>query len=490
MASVNEGFQNDEIQINESVLNEEDGTKIDYSKAQKKPQITAAIAAAVTGIVLGTILGWASPVQTQLQGTDNTGDPNSIWYLHLTEDEMSWVSSLVTLGALFGGMTGGIFMDLWGRKTTLILICAPYVLSWLLLVVSINPSMLYVARIIAGFAGGICSVVCPCYLGEISTPPVRGVLGCFFQLSVCVGLITSSVMGLGLGWRLMSAVLEIFPVIAVFGLIFVPESPYYLLKKGLRNDAINSLRWLRGNEFDVELEISELEISVENDMAVDSKASDLLRPWAYRPIIVALLLMIFQQVSGINAVLFNAVDIFIFAGSTIEPLVANILINVIQLVVALLCSAFIERLGRRVLFMTSQLICGVSICVLGVFFYLQRTDSKVTETIGWLPLASLMIYIAGFSVGSGPIPWLMTGEVVPRKVKSLGVSLATLTNWGLAFIVTKTFVYIKAGLTDAGAFWMFGGFCFLGFFFAIFFLPETKNKSQDEIQAFFGSKTS
>lgn len=163
MAAINEGFQHDEESKEATVCTK----TLDYSKAQKRPQILAALAgtslinwilhqkqawlftlflyftAVAGGFVLGNFLGFPSPVQPQLQDLDGTGDPSSLWYIALTTEEMSWVSSLMTLGALVGGMTGGIFMDMLGRRTTLILISVPAVLGWLLMVLTVNPSNLF-----------------------------------------------------------------------------------------------------------------------------------------------------------------------------------------------------------------------------------------------------------------------------------------------------------------------------------------------------------
>jgi len=461
---------------------------LDFSKVPKGPQILAALAAVVGGFTLGNFLGFPSPCQPQLQNLDGTADPKSMWYIALSDGEMSWVGALITLGSLFGGMTGGIFMDMLGRKTTLLVISVPYILGWLLMVLTVNTIMLYIGCFLGGLAGGISSVVSPSYVGEISTPVMQGVLGMFFQLSICSGILLSSVMALGIKWRLMAAILEIFPFLLLIAMIFVPESPYYLVKKGRRAEALQALRWLRGKEFDVEPELNKLEKSVEAEMATVTHASDLLKPWAYKPILTALGLMSFQQIIGINAALFNAVDIFTAAKSDLDGLVSAILLNGIQLGMTVVSSLMITRLGRRTLFATSQLICAISIVALGAFFYIQDTDPETAESIGWLPLASLMIYIGSFAIGSGPIPWIMTGEIVPRKVKSLGVSLATLTNWGFAFIVSKTFVNLRDAITTAGSFWLFGGMCALGFLFSVFLLPETKDKTPEEIQAFFGTK--
>lgn len=131
---------------------------------------------------------------------------------------------------------------------------------------------------------------------------------------------------------------------------------------------------------------------------------------------------------------------------------------------------------------------------LGAFFYIKEkemeTNPEKVAALGWLPLTSLIIYIAAFAMGAGPIPWIMFGEILPAKVKAPGSSLGAFTNRFLAFVVSLTFVDIQEAIGEAGTFWMFGGFCLLGVFFTIFFLPETKGKSPEQIAAFFGNDPS
>jgi SP family facilitated glucose transporter-like MFS transporter 8 len=489
MASVNEGFVPDDSKessqssTNNGILSDE----IDYSKAAKKPIIIAALAATFGAFVLGTLLGWSSPVQPQLQNGTSLS-PDNIWYINLNNDEMSWVGSLVTLGALIGALSAGVLMDRFGRKTVLLAISVPYAVGWVLIIAAVDPSMLYIGRILGGFAGGICSVVAPSYVGEISIPSIRGLLGFFFQLMVCTGILVVSLFGLGLHWRWISAISAIFPLIFLAAVMYVPESPYFLVKKGRQDDARVALQWLRGADFEIQAEMRKMEANVQVELSQSARFSDLFQPWALKPVLVAIGLMFFQQVSGINAALFNAVEIFQSSGSTISGLVSAVILNVTQLSVTLVSSSLVERLGRKLLFLVSNIMMCISMFALGTFFYIQANDPETAKSLGWLPLTSLILFIATFAIGAGPMPWLLTGEILPAKVKAPATSIATFTNWFLAFIVTKTFVDIQAGLTKAGSFWLFGGFCVLGVLFSIFALPETKDKTPEEIQAFFGIK--
>jgi len=471
-----------------SVSNEEQ--KLDYDKARKGPQFAAALAASISAFILGNWLGWPSPIQPQIQDIHGTANPSSIWYLRLSDDDFSWIGSLILLGALVGSMMGGSVMDRWGRKRTLLVLAVPLVLAWFLTVVSVHVSMIFIACLVSGLCCGICSVVCPTYIGEISTPQLRGTLGFMFQLSLCFGMVFSSIMGLGLKWRLISAIMEVIPLVWFISVASVPESPVFLARQGRRREALQSLRQLRGPDFNIELELKQLEESLKAEMATVPRWSDLSEPWAYKPTAAAAALMFFVGLSGVNPASFNAVAIFNAAGSTIDDNLCAVILNVTQVVVNIAATFLTERMGRRLLFLISELICCVSMTTLGTYFYFEQIDADSVTNIGWLPLTSLVLFNAGFALGVGPVPWVMAGELVPGKIKGPAVSVATFANWFSCFLVAKTFIYIQEGLTRAGTFWLFGVFCLCGALFAYFLLPETKGKSPEEIQNYFTGRTS
>lgn len=156
---------------------------------------------------------------------------------------------------------------------------------------------------------------------------------------------------------------------------------------------------------------------------------------------------------------------------------------------SLVSSVVVERMGRKTLFMISEGFMALSMVALGVFFYLDADPSVSDDTIaslGWLPLTSLILFIAAFGIGAGPMPWMMLGEILPSRFRGPGNSLASFTNWSLAFIVTVTFVDLQEAIGSAATFWMFGAFCVLGVLFAIFLLPETRGKSAAEMEQYFG----
>ena len=333
-------------------------------------------------------------------------------------------------------------------------------------------------------------MVIPAYTGEISIPPIRGILGTFYQLSIVVGIFSCSVLGLnelGLTWRWISIICGIVPLLFLICVIFVPETPYYLLKKGRHDEAYKSMRWVRGAAYDMEPEFKLLQVAVKSQMAQTSRLSDLFQSWALKPFLVTIGLHIFQQMSGTNVVLFYTASIFSDTGSDLDPLVSAVICNSVKLAMTVLSVLIVDLGGRRILLMSSEAGMAVAMFALGTSFYLQSNDPQLYATLGWLPLVSLILFIGSFAIGLGPMPWLMTAEMLPRKVKGPAISIAAFINWTLAFVVTKTFDDMQTGMTTAGAYWFYGSFSVVGFIFCLIFMPETKGKTYEEIQMFFGN---
>jgi len=201
------------------------------------------------------------------------------------------------------------------------------------------------------------------------------------------------------------------------------------------------------------------------------------------------MLMLGQQFCGINAVMFYCVTIFQDSGSSLDPNVANIIVGGVMIVATVIAALVMDKAGRRLLLNISAAVMVVSIGALGAYFYIADTlgDTALATRIEMVPVASLSLFVFSFSIGFGPIPWLMMSELFAPEVKSLASSISASFNWTLAFICTKFFTNLVDLITEAGAFWAFGGFSVLTLIFCILFVPETKGKSLDDIQHLFRS---
>lgn len=202
-------------------------------------------------------------------------------------------------------------------------------------------------------------------------------------------------------------------------------------------------------------------------------------------LICSLGLMFFQQFSGINAVIFYTNNIFEAANSQMNPSLATIIVGIVQTLATIVSSLLIEKAGRKILLIQSCIIMGICLIVLGVYFKLQA-DMVDVSSLGWIPLVCLVLFIISFSLGFGPIPWMMMAELFPVEYRGSASGIAVIFNWSLVFIVTLCFPIMMKAIGIYSCFWFFSAFMIVCVFFVIFLIPETKGKSISQIQTMLG----
>ena len=318
---------------------------------------------------------------------------------------------MMPLGALFGGLACGPSMDRFGRRTTMVLINLPAMLGWLLITYASGFGMILAGRILAGFATGCTTVVCPTYIGEVCETRIRGTMGAGFQFHITIGVLVAYVIGKYAHWNFLAMACSFFPAVWLILICWIRESPVWLLENDKEDEALDVLTWLRGPHADVTDELNALLQKVRESQETQASFRDLAKRENMSPFVMSLMLMLLQQLSGVNAVLFFATDIFVDAGSSIESDVATIIVGVVQVLSTFASVALVDRLGRKILLIASDALMGVCLLALGVYFFLAKGDDpSKAENLGWLPLVSLMLFIFAFSIGFGPIPWLMMSE--------------------------------------------------------------------------------
>ncbi|CAK1586495.1 unnamed protein product [Parnassius mnemosyne] len=454
---------------------------------RKLPQYIAALTATLGALAAGSMLGWSSPVVFKITQANSTD-----YDFEVSSSQGDWVSSLINLGAAAVCFPIGLIMDALGRKKTMLCLVLPFTLGWLLITFASNVGMLMAGRFITGIAGGAFCVTAPAYTSEIAQDSIRGTLGSYFQLMITVGILFSYVVGSYTSVFVFNILCTLIPIIFGIVFFFMPESPNYLVVKGRNDEAKEALIRLRGRNYDVDTELSSLISKAEEAKNNPvSFLSAITKKNALKAILICYALMLFQQLSGINAVIFNTSTIFASAGATIPTAIATIIIGVIQVVATFVSSLVVDKLGRRVLLLFSALIMCLCSTALGVYFFMQEVhgaDSSIVEAISWLPLLSLSLFIVAFSLGFGPIPWMMAGELCLIDIKAFVSSTAGTFNWLLSFTVTSTFNSLNKAIGQGQVFWMFAGIMVLGFIFIFFIVPETKGKSVDEIQIVLGAE--
>ncbi|XP_013097581.2 facilitated trehalose transporter Tret1-2 homolog isoform X1 [Stomoxys calcitrans] len=461
-------------------------------RTTKKMQYFAAMVVCLGAVSAGTALAWTSPVLPQISEdpTVNTTASNSTdgsTRLQLTLNQQTWVSSLLAIGAFLGALPTGYIADLIGRRYTAMVMDVPFILAWTATIFANSAGVLYFARFTIGLATGSFCVVAPMYISEIAESSIRGTLGTLFQLTLSVGILLVYIIGSMVTWTTLSILCLTVPVALFVGMIFLPETPTYLLKKGRRGDAALSLKWLWGRHCDSRSAIQQIQSELDQAGGNASFADVFLIRSARNGLIISMLLMFFQQFSGVNAVIFYTVPIFKSAGSTLDPSVCSIIVGLVQVIMTFTSSLLIEKAGRKSLLIFSSTIMTICLAILGAYFDM-KDEGKDVSAIGWLPLLCVVLYMITFSVGYGPIPWLMMGELFLPDVKATAVALTVMSNWFCVFLVTKTFGAMVTSWGSDMTFWFFAVCMFVATLYVAFMVLETKGKSVAQIQTWLEDK--
>jgi sugar porter (SP) family MFS transporter len=339
-------------------------------------------------------------------------------------------------------------------------------------------------RIFLGIFAGSCFVVAPLYVGEIAEKQIRGTLGTFTQLMVSIGQCFSYIIGATVNAFWLSTICMILPVLCALLFTTMPETPTYYISKNKTTEAENSLRWLRGADFDISSEIETLNVEKEERKKLNANRSlkvAFSRIESRLALLIVIGLMIIQQTCGINAVIFYTTRIFGAANTGIPKELQTITIGAIQIVMTIVAGTLVDRLGRKILLLVSGTVVALSMIALGLYFHWMDQDPE-NQNLGWLPITSLSLFMIFYSIGFGPLPFLILGEICAPDIKGVAVGLALTVNWILSFLITKFFDNMITGFGIAGTFWIFSGFSMVGTVFILVVLPETKGISLEEIQ--------
>ncbi|KAJ8981381.1 hypothetical protein NQ317_002575 [Molorchus minor] len=449
------------------------------SSGKKIPQYVATFTATFSAVAGGLVLAWTSPILDDLKD-------GKYRHIPLDQSEIGWIGSFVTLGAMAMCIPTGFVCDLIGRKKTLLLLVIPFTVGWLLILLAENILMIYFGRIITGMAVGACCIATPLYVSEIAHKTLRGTLGSYFQLMITVGILVAYLAGKFLSSFHFTILCSVFPGAFFILFFFQPESPVYLMKKGLYDQGKLSLIRLRGDLYNVDAEINEIEGCLkENSQTAISLTAMLKKKPAVKAFIISASLSFFQQFCGINAVIFYASDIFATSGTNIDSHTACIIVGIFQVFATFTSSLVIDKLGRRVLLLISTLVIWVSLLQLAVYFTLKnRTtiDHHTVTELGFLPVGSLCLFIIAYSLGLGPVPWVISSEIFPIEIKSIVSSVSISFNWFLAFVLTKYYLPVSDSVGKDSTYYFFSTMSLIGGILVYFCLPETKGKTVNEIQ--------
>lgn len=450
-----------------------------------------------------------------------------------------WLVSTLELGAWFGALFCGWLADKISRKYAMMVAVIWFTLGTGLQVGAQNEGYLFAGRAIGGIGIGMFSMVIPLYQAEIAPPELRGTLVSIQQLSITIGTCISFWLDYGfhfiggthcnpegidnaydadgtflpdiaaghtctgekaVSWRIPLA-LQIIPAwILFFGMFFLPFSPRWLVMKGRDDQAKSNLckiRRLHPEDPLLVAEFLEIKASVMFDEEVAAEASQggILAPWKelltpniFKRVMIGVWIMIFQQFTGINAVLYYAPQIFESFGftSVTVNLLATGVTGILQVLFTLPAVLFLDKLGRR-----TFLICGA----LGMFvchIIVAGIDGRYQDSwpthrgAGWASIVFIWLFAVNFAYSWGPVAWVLAQELFPSSFRSRGVSIVASTNWMFNFIIGLTTKDMMAAMNNFGVYIFFAMFCLIGSAFVFLWVPETKDKTLEELDLYFG----
>lgn len=394
-----------------------------------------------------------------------------------SEIETEFAAGSLLAGCALGAGVAGALSDRFGRKTVLLVSAVIFAVSSVATALPNGLGQFAAARVIAGVAIGIASMLAPLYIAEAAPAAIRGRLVSMNQLAIVLGILVSylagwALAGLGEGsWRWMFAVAAVPSLLFFSAMFFVPESPRWLVKEGRHGEAKEVLAKLG--------EPPSRLLEIERAIAEESGSlGQLLEPGLRRPMLIGVTLAILQQVTGINTVLYYGSIIFTEqagAESTSAALWSNVLVGAINLVFTIVALFAIDRLGRKPLLISAAAGMGVALTALGFVFAAGLATPA-------LVLALILGYVAFFSFGMGPGVWVVISELFPTRIRGRAMSVATVALWLACLLITLTFLSLVKAFTVAGAFWIYAFLCACTVWFVWKFTPETKGKNLEEIE--------
>ena len=398
------------------------------------------------------------------------------------------IVSGVLAGAAVGALLGGRLADLFGRRKLLIVTAIIFGAGGIVCAAATSPAILVIGRIIVGLGIGLASGTVPVYISEVSPADARGWQVSLFQLAITVGILLAYIVDYAFasiqGWRWMFGLAVVPAAIFGMGMLFLPESPRWLARRGHHEKARAMLSRIRGTS-DVSAELQEIERSLAH-ADERGRLSDLFAPSVRPALVVGIGLAIFQQVTGINTVIYYAPLIIQSAGISSESgaILATAGIGVVNVLMTIVAMWLIDRVGRRPLLLVGTAGMVATLGLLGLAFRMSGKSGALV----WLAVISMMVYVASFAISLGPIFWLLISEIYPLKIRSSSEGLAAAFNWGSNLLVSLTFLTLLQMIGSARTFWLYGLFAIAAWIFSYFRVPETKGRTLEEIEEFWRAR--
>jgi SP family galactose:H+ symporter-like MFS transporter len=441
------------------------------SSVQSKTTVVfVCVLAALAGLMFGLDVGVISGATQFIQAEYNVSD-------HIIE----WIVSSMMFGAAVGAVAAGWLSAHLGRKRSLVLGAVLFVIGSLLSGGAWSPETLIAARVVLGLAIGIASFTAPLYLAEVAPEHIRGAMISTYQLMITIGIfvafLSDTAFSYSGAWRWMLGVIAIPGVLFLLGVLFLPDSPRWLLMRGRRQEALDVLQRLRGDSDVVARETADIEEQLKTPQ----------RGWHLfqenrnfrRSVWLGVLLQVMQQFTGMNVVMYYAPRIFKLMGyDTSAQMWFTALVGLTNVLATFIAIALIDRWGRKPILYTGFSVMAVGLGVVGAMMHNGIHDHGAQI----FTVAMLLIFIVGFAMSAGPLIWALCSEIQPLKGRDFGIACSTFTNWGCNWVVGITFLTLLNGIGNANTFWLYAGLNAVFIVLTFWLVPETKGITLEQIE--------
>ncbi|EOY04152.1 Plastid hexose transporter isoform 1 [Theobroma cacao] len=392
-----------------------------------------------------------------------------------------WVVSTLLAGATVGSFTGGALADKFGRTRTFQLDAIPLIIGAVLSSTAQTIQTMIIGRLLAGIGIGISSAIVPLYISEISPTEIRGALGSVNQLFICIGILAALVAGLPLAgnplwWRTMFGIAAVPSILLALGMAFSPESPRWLFQQGKIPEAEKSIRTLYGKERVAEV-MYELRTAGQGSTEQEARWFDLFSSRYWKVVSVGAALFLFQQLAGINAVVYYSTAVFRSAGIA-SDVAASALVGASNVFGTAIASSLMDRQGRKSLLITSFAGMAASMLVLSLSF----TWKVLAPYSGTLAVVGTVLYVLSFSLGAGPVPALLLPEIFASRIRAKAVALSLGMHWISNFVIGLYFLSVVNKFGISSVYLGFAGVCLLAVLYIAGNVVETKGRSLEEIE--------
>ncbi|GAV76784.1 Sugar_tr domain-containing protein [Cephalotus follicularis] len=489
---------------NEAVSGQREKTISDL-EPQKKPKrnvyaMACATLASMTSILLGYDIGVMSGAANFIKDD-----------LKISDGQLEILVGILNLYCLLGSAAAGRTSDWIGRRYTIVLAGIIFFVGAILMGFATNYAFLMVGRFVAGIGVGYALMIAPVYTAEVSPASTRGFLSSFPEVFINTGILFGYVsnygfskLSLNLGWRFMLGLGAIPSVFIAVGVLAMPESPRWLVMQGRLGDAIKVLDRTSDSKQEAQLRLSDIKeaagippectddvVQVPKRNSGEGVWKELLlypTPSVRHILIAGIGIHFFQQASGIDAVVLYSPRIFGKAGitSTDKVLLATVAVGFVKTSFILVATFFLDKVGRRPLLLSSVAGMILSLAALGFgLTVIDHSDKKLMWAIA-LCIASVLSYVAFFSIGLGPITWVYSSEIFPLRLRAQGVSMGVAMNRVTSGVISMSFISLYKAITIGGAFFLFAGVAIVAWVFIFTMLPETQGKTLEEMEGSFG----